>query len=54
MVIKTGHCKTPKKALDEVMKHWPAGSHAVFTITDEGADDDEDVDLVYIRYKYNT
>lgn len=54
LVIKTGHCKTPKKALDEVLKHWPAGLQIVFTTTDAGTGDEEDVDLVYIAYKYNT
>ena len=37
LVVKTGHRKTPKGALDEVMKHWPAGSYVVFMTTDEGA-----------------
>lgn len=53
-VIKTGHRKTPKKALDEVMKHWAAGTHVVFTTTDKGVGDECDVELVWISYKYNT
>lgn len=28
-VIKTGHRKTPKKPLDAIMKHFPAGSYKV-------------------------
>lgn len=53
LVIKTGHRKTPKKALDQVMKHWPAGSYIVFSIIDEGVGDEKPVSLNYIAYKYN-
>ena len=56
LCIKTGHRCTPKSQLEEVMKHWPAGSYAVLThtATGVGVDGEEaDVDLVFVGYKYN-
>ena len=35
------------------MKYWPVGSYSVLTHTAKGEGDKDDVELVYIAYKYN-
>jgi hypothetical protein len=55
--IKTNHKRVPKKALEERMKHYPAGAYLVVLELDidESADDNtgKTVKLILVAYKYN-
>lgn len=51
LVIKTGHCKTPRKYFDSLMKHHPVGSQFVCWTYIER--DRKLIKLIFILYKYN-
>jgi len=49
ILVKTANSRSSKKFLDETMKDFPRGTW----ITLEGRSQKEEIDLVYVGYKYN-